>query len=45
MKEKLIAALTAIMDEIPINKRDGANLTFAQALDLMRIGYEIGKAA
>lgn len=44
MKE-LIAALAAIMGDIPEGKRDGANLTFAQALDLMRIGYEIGKAA
>lgn len=44
MKDKLIAALATIMRTIPDGKRDGANLTMAQALELMTIGYEIGKA-
>lgn len=46
MKEKqnLIDTLTKAMADIPDGKRDGANLTMAQALELMTIGYEIGKA-
>ena len=44
MKDKLIATLATIMGTVPDGKRDGANLTMAQALELMTIGYEIGKA-
>lgn len=45
MKDKLIATLATIMRTIPNGKHNDANLTMAQALELMTIGYEIGKAS